>query len=350
MTGLLRQGDFTQMIDFTNSSNGWNLISNPYPSNIDWSTVTKTNVNNAVYTYRPSSSSYASWINGSSTNGGSNIIELGSAFFVRANATGANLRWHETDKVSNNPPATMFREQNNMHNRFSIKLLNQPSKAEDEIIIRFGDDPVTDTYDINYDAQNIPSSLNDLYVLDDKQIQYSIYHGRKLEDWQTESRKIQLGLSTTILGMHTIKFKILNELTGGNRIFLRDNFTGTVKELLDDTEYNFEITSAQASQHKQRFVLEFNSKEQIIAGIKNLSIQLSPNPAKGIIQLSYAQTQMLNTHVTIKNTIGQTLNVINLGKVLYGIEKIDIGNLSKGVYFLQFNNGIEVKTEKFLIN
>ncbi len=350
MTGLLRQGDFTQLLDFTNSSKGWNLISNPYPSNIDWTTVTKTNVNNAIYIYRPSNSSYASWINGSSTNGGSSIVELGGAFFVRANATGASLRWHETDKVSNVQPITMFREQNNIHNRFSLKLLNQVANAEDEIIIRFGDDPATDAYDIHYDAQNIASSLHDLFVLDDEQMQYSIYHGRKLEDWQVESRKIQLGLSTLRLGVYTIKFKILNELTGGNRIFLRDNMTGIVRELLDDTEYKFEITSALASQSKQRFVLEFNTREQIIGSIKNLSIQLRPNPAKGILQLSYAQPQKLNSTVTIKNTIGQVLDIINLGSVQYGIEKVDVSRFSKGVYFLQFNNGVEVKTERLLIN
>jgi hypothetical protein len=64
-----------------------------------------------VYTYRPSFNGgvYASYVNFSSTNGGSNVIESSSAFFVRTNASNPSLQFHEYDKTLATQPNTMFR-------------------------------------------------------------------------------------------------------------------------------------------------------------------------------------------------------------------------------------------------
>jgi hypothetical protein len=88
MTGALRQGDFTQNLSYTSGTKGWNLISNPYASNVDWTLVTRTNVNDAIYTYKYSlnGGNYGTYINNSAANGGSQYIEAYCSFFVRTNA------------------------------------------------------------------------------------------------------------------------------------------------------------------------------------------------------------------------------------------------------------------------
>jgi hypothetical protein len=57
----------------------------------------------------------------------------------------------------------------------------------------------------------------------------------------------------------------------------------------------------------------------------------------------------LNTTITISNAEGKNVQSKSLGKVQYGIEKIDISQLSAGIYFLQFSNGVETKTEKIIV-
>lgn len=349
MTGSLKQGDFTQSLNFTSAAKGWNLIANPYASNIDWTVVTKTNVNNAVYVYKPSGSVYASWVNGSSTNGGSNIIEAGNAFFVRTNAASPSLGWHETDKVATAQPITMFRTNNQITNRLSLTLKNETTQSEDEVVLRFGDDPATNGFDKAYDAENIIASAHDLYVLDKQQTKYSIYHGTALDDWQIESRSIPLGFTVSAIGIHSLTAKTLNALTNGNKAFIQDAFTGTLTEIKDSTVYYFDVTADASSHGSARFSIAFNPIEKIAPTIRDFSIKLSPNPAKSMVQLTYTQTEALNATVSITNAAGKRVKVIALGNVQYGIENINISNLSKGIYFVQYSNGIETRTEKLII-
>jgi len=211
MKGVLQQGAFTKELSYSgnNVAKGWNLIGNPYPSNIDWNTVTKTNVNDAVYTYRPSlnGGTYASYINGSSTNGGSNILESHVGFFVRANTNGASLTFHENDKVATVQPNTMFRNsntQNEVHSKLKLTLIADSLQYTDEVIVRFGVDNATDNFDEQYDAHNLAGNAHDLYVLDNKDDKYSIYHGSELKQWQDESREVKLGISLATKGTNQV--------------------------------------------------------------------------------------------------------------------------------------------------
>ena len=50
VNGQLKQGDFIQNLQYSNANTnkGWNLISNPYASNIDWLLVGRNNVDNLI--------------------------------------------------------------------------------------------------------------------------------------------------------------------------------------------------------------------------------------------------------------------------------------------------------------
>jgi hypothetical protein len=113
--------------------------------------------------------------------------------------------------------------------------------------------------------------------------------------------------------------------------------------------YGFAVTNDAATQSSSRFSILFNPKEKVAPTIHSLTVKVSPNPAKGLLQLSYSQSDLLNTTITISNAEGKNVQSKNLGKVQYGIEKINISNLSAGIYFVQFSNGVEIKTEKIII-
>ncbi|MBJ7427480.1 MAG: hypothetical protein JHD28_00750, partial [Bacteroidia bacterium] len=97
VSGTHPTGTVTLPVTYTAGDGGlgWNLVGNPYPCSIDFTSGsgwTKTSIGTGVAVYRPSSNSYAySITNGDATNnvnvttnGGSNIIGSGQAFWVRA--------------------------------------------------------------------------------------------------------------------------------------------------------------------------------------------------------------------------------------------------------------------------
>ncbi|MCF8301961.1 MAG: choice-of-anchor J domain-containing protein [Bacteroidales bacterium] len=63
---------------------GWNLVGNPFPAAIDWDELTKTNIDDAVYTYDGEAGQYKSW-NGSAGSFTDGIIPPMNGFFIKAN-------------------------------------------------------------------------------------------------------------------------------------------------------------------------------------------------------------------------------------------------------------------------
>lgn len=350
MFGNVNQGTIIQNLSYTAGAfGGWNLIANPYPSNVDWTTVARNNVNNAIYTYRPtlSGGSYASYVNGSATNGASQYIESGSAFFVRANAASPSLTWHEADKVAHTPTNSVFRTSSNIHNRFSIALVNDASNNSDEVIVRFGDDAATDNFDAKYDAENLAGSSHDLFVLDDTQKKYSIYHGSELKNATLEKREITLGINNLIAGNYTINTQILNALIGNNKAYLKDSETNTLSEITSDLSYHFSVNILQ--NNYKRFSIVFNAKQLPIIN-NNFSISIAPNPTSDVIHIYYTG---LNNHaattINIINADGKQVQSKELGNVQTGKCSIEAKQLSKGVYLVQIINGDSMQTQKLIL-
>jgi hypothetical protein len=105
VTGPINQGQFDFLPTYTVSAglaqDGWNLIANPYPSAIDWDDAswTKTNMDSAVYIWNTDVDQYSSYLTGgASVNGGSNIIPMGQAFYVKANLLLPQLILEESAK------------------------------------------------------------------------------------------------------------------------------------------------------------------------------------------------------------------------------------------------------------
>ena len=354
VNGQLRQGDFIQNLQYSNANTnkGWNLISNPYASNIDWLLVGRTNVDNAVYTYLPrvDGGRYASYINGSSSNGGSNFIESSSSFFVHANGNSPFLTWQETNKVSEEPTNSNFKLTLVKTNRYSFEVKNTATNFTDEVVIRFGEDEATDRFDAEFDAYNLPGSSHDLYVLDNKNIAYSIYHGSELKNASIEKRIIQLGLANAVMGTYTFTAKELNPLTLNNKAILKDNYTNSQTEITDKMSYLFKINADSASQKNNRFSIIFNPESNIPYTPFVLNIQVAPNPTKDMINLYYNQPKAAESFIKIVDASGKELYQKNLGTVSNGNISIHTKNWDSGTYYLSFISGKQSIVRKVIKN
>ena len=101
---------------------GWNLLGNPYLATLDWTQLTRTNLDDAVYVYDPQNGVYVAFgadaMVGGLTDGN---IAPQQAFFVKANATSPSLEIDDitTDQAGTSnffqksrtdlPPAVAFR-------------------------------------------------------------------------------------------------------------------------------------------------------------------------------------------------------------------------------------------------
>ena len=146
-TGPMNAGAFSPLVTFAGDGN--NLVPNPYPSAINWDAATgwdKANIANSVYMWPSGGSNYATYVDGTASNGGSNIIPAGQAFIVKA--TGWST-FSMTDAVRVHSNQAFFKAANALTDLLRIKAtFNQHT---DEAVIRFTGAATTNA-DADYDA------------------------------------------------------------------------------------------------------------------------------------------------------------------------------------------------------
>jgi hypothetical protein len=152
-SGPLRNGTVIPPVTFTDGSHGFNLIPNPYPSAIDWdapSGWTRTNVDDALYIWNSAinTSNYGSYVGNTSTNGVTNIIPSGQAFFIRTNAASPAINMDNSVRVHD---SKAFMKSSSAVNPDEIHLFATSNGITDEIAIRFTND-VTSNFDSHADA------------------------------------------------------------------------------------------------------------------------------------------------------------------------------------------------------
>ncbi len=80
-------------------------------------------------------------------------------------------------------------------------------------------------------------------------------------------------------------------------------------------------------------------------------IALFPNPAQEVINVNVSDYMGRTAIATVFNNVGQMVTQRNLGEIQIPTERIELGNLPSGVYYLSLNvEGQGVFTEKFLVN
>lgn len=159
-------GKFATTIPLTRTNtgspidDGWNLISNPYPSPISWTALkgATANIDNAIYTYNADlnggAGGSAAYVNGVSSpavgSGGiGNTIPMCQGFYVHS--TGATaLTLQETHKVNANPTFLKTNTTNSLKPILRISAKGSTAKYDESVI--YVEPMATDNFDAEYDA------------------------------------------------------------------------------------------------------------------------------------------------------------------------------------------------------
>lgn len=266
-TGLINKGDIT--VDLTHTEyagdvyNGFNLIGNPYPATIDWdggaSAITKTNIANTLYVYRPDGT-FAVWANGESTNGGTSFIQAGQAFYVPALSGGGQVVFKEASKVPSASPMRFLsvpgkerlaqtKEVLLMQNqtgqsampvgKLRMTLDDGINKDETLVVFREGSEAKLTSEDAVYFGAGSTVSLASLSA-DEKRITINFMP----EVDQVE--RVKLFISATSAGKLNLNFTDLSA-AGDMDVLLKDNHLNTLTDVKNNQKYEFSVDKSNNS-------------------------------------------------------------------------------------------------------
>ncbi len=318
---------------------GRNMISNPYPSNIDLKQLTQNNSsitdglyyfwtndarsfqNNVTATYgeygnykvnqyailNALGSTPATASATSSTKLPSNIVKPGQGFIIQAKSAtdlvfNNSLRTIATKDTSNRDAVFFNRMSSNkkdaadqIDGRYWLSLIS-PVGAKNVLLVGYVSDATND-FDVKYDAPIAMSSSDNFYsIVNDKKLSIQ---GRNSPN--IISDRVPLGMSNFMAGNYKIKLENQDGLFMNNqqKIYIKDNMTGVLKELSGSNDYTFytdageingrfeivyqEESTLGVNQVKKQNVLIFRDNDFFVIQSNSIIKQIELYTASGVL-------------------------------------------------------------------
>jgi len=379
--GKPTNGDVLVPLVFTDAAHGYNLISNPYPSNIDSSLLYQSNSSliyntfylwtNTNYNPKMQGSNYPAnlptgtqvinnyaVINGTGglgapygfTGTGTNtpvsfpnkFLKVGQGFVVKAKSAG-NLLFENEMRSTDNSAIFFNRMSSNTKgnnkntettmDRFWVNL-KTPLDFVTPLLIGYSNG-ATDNYEMDYDAE--------LFILGGDSF-YSILDGLKLgiqgKKYPLNSTKdvITLGARFGLQGSYEIALdKVEGVFANGQNIYLKDNFTGVVTNL-SQSPYTFTADAG-----------EVNNRFEIIYNYKTLgSDEASQKEPVVIYKEDSGFVINANEVITSVKLFDATGRLVNEQKVEAKSTKILFSNTQKGVFLVEIITPSKRYTKKII--
>jgi hypothetical protein len=305
---------FTQTapLSFTQGKgNGWNYVSNPYPSSINWNhpswvAARGQEISGTIYIWDPVNAQYASWSPvAGSVNGGSNIVATGQSFFVQTNAP-KNLVFEETYKVDSGK-AGFFGKSSSLveTNRLSITL--GTANVIDQAVL-FLHKPATSGVDFHYDGAKMGYAANSVAILcGGDQLAFSGIPLTTLAD--TIQLATWLNPSST---NYTFNFEGISSFESRFTLLLEDQYTGELIKLAVTPSHTFATVTGDAqSSNQSRFRI-------IILNNSALPVTLTSLQAKAederTVKVSWSTAQEENNShfIVMHGTDGKSFTEIGI--------------------------------------
>ena len=100
----------------------------------------------------------------------------------------------------------------------------------------------------------------------------------------------------------------------------------------------------ESSELKSAYILVNSEGSSIGVEEFKQSLNIFPNPSNGIVYISQDNSDL--THVKVYTLLGREI----YSGDLYNSLRVDLSTFSNGVYFIELSNGIEIVTERLILN
>jgi len=269
MTGEVNNGPISIQVYNNNQfyTQGLNLIGNPYPSPVNWDLIKllNTNVDDAIYYFKASttdewSGSYSSYIGGFSSDGlATNVIPSMQGFFVHV----TNGAFPVTGTINMNNSVRMtdqthgFLKSGKQYPSSLIRLTaaySADTALYDPLVVYLNEKATIDfdsqgdalkLFNTAFDVPNFYSRGNDATRLSINGLPFP----------EKDSTIIPLGIRTELDGYVSFRIRHREGAFSSGKIFFIDLLSGTTTELLANNEYK---TYLAADHYQGRFFLKFS--------------------------------------------------------------------------------------------
>lgn len=337
---------------------GWNFLSNPYPSTINWDgnatnwpNVTSANVARTVYLWDAAAASYKVW-NWNTAVGthGSGRIAMGQGFFVKLYGA-VSLGLRESAKVATNQPLT---RSGMAENALTIKVGSDRETYNDEVILNLQPE-ATNTFDAEYDSEKLAGGMMDMFLSMPNTPALSV--NAIPAPTSRVNMPLVYRLNNAVNG-NEFKFNFSGIETFRNsnvKVYLQDNLLGTVREITEDMAYYFEHVGGRNEWTRNRF--EIVTAPATVSGIEkgvgtNLSMNVYPNPASTGANVNIALANVKAdavADVTIVDGVGREVSRMAVN-VFAGLSQHQLGAaLPAGIYTIQVKVEGQQLTQKLVV-
>lgn len=332
VSGTAVTGNFNFPVTYTSSlpstipdADGWNLVSNPYCSVIDWDSPawTKTGISPFIYSFNADVGNYSVYQGGSGIgiNGGSNLLASHQGFWVKANA--ANPLLTITESVKSAAQRVLLRQANAMTFP-ALKMHISGAKGSDECLVVLHDESSDSSLIVQ--APRLPNAQSDAPALGISKSGEvcSIAHFSHLQ----ETLVVPVFLQVKEDGNYTLLPQLFN--LPETRIWLKDKKGQYNQPLVSGTPITIELFS---DAETNRFWLEIPVPPQTSRStLADQSLMLWPHPASDRVFIE----NLVNPHnyrIAIRDISGKLLKQESYRSQ----DGIDVSLLPSGMYLLELN-------------
>lgn len=256
VTGGLQIGDFAQTLSYTtsgtNANDGWHLVTNPYPSDIDWDAVVAASTGvSSYYVYDFDTNSQFTRNGNTGIGSASQHIASSQSFFVKVDATGGSLAWSEGVKTSIGADFE--------RNEEVLGVLNihaTINNAADDAYIGFFPG-ATAYYENEFDSYSQGGLLSgdnsvNVVTLDPNQQELVINtHGELVE---AVSIPVRITSSTT--SIISLEIAELSGIAAGSCVSIEDTETGIIEALTEGYTWTVDLIAHTPS---DRYIIHFSA-------------------------------------------------------------------------------------------
>lgn len=356
-TGVPQNGDINSYnLKWTNSAKGYNMVGNPYPSNLSFDAFYEHNqdkiygkayfwTNNDGQITTQQSSNYSgnnyailnSLGGASATYFGYNNrkpngnIAVGQGFIIQAKEAGKNKPLNFTNDMRT-PDIANYYNKGAQKNRFWLEF-KSPSDVNNEILIGYIA-KATNGYDSDYDADLLAIGNDSFWSILDS---HKLAIQAKDENFSTED-VTKVGFKAAVAGNYTITLSEKDGIFKSTQsVYLKDKYLNKVIDITD----NGYVFSTNSGQYEDRFEVIYKSLQTL--GTDNIV-------KKDIIITKDTQ----NFIVKSEDNLNEVSLYDSVGRLVYSVKNakkevlINKTNLAEGMYIVKVNSKNTTLTKKVL--
>jgi hypothetical protein len=329
---------------------GWQLLGNPYPSAISFASLLSNSlgIENGLYVFKSTgqyTGTYAAYVNGASTNGGSDNVPVAQGFFVRV-AIGQTGSVNFTNAARTNAPETAKFERNAADSRPALALTLRNASFSNQTRVYF-EQGATAAFDVKYDAHYLPAT-HGLDLASDITSEALAING--LPEL-TSAVTVPLRVHAPAAGTYTLAVDELANLPTGYRAYLRDATTGTYTDLTATPSVSLNLTPTDPATGRYAVLFSANAPLATASATLSALAGLYPSPAHGTATLVLPQALRGTSasSVQVLNSLGQVVLTKTLAAGAAPSLELPLAGLAAGIYTVRASTAAGLVAKRLVV-